>query len=366
MEYNRIQVDWVLSSYKGFQLIDKYLEGRIEEINFDPTFTPIIEALGFEERKVRTPKGKFDVMGWVLDLEEIGEFEELPLLQDDIVGEKGYDTSRFGGARGMSRRATEWLKVCKWEMPDFVKKSIDDLVFGYTRLNKRADKSKNFLITRVFTEGLKDELKPYWPWSPTIKGKPLYAVDHPYGDNNGTPIGTQSNKMTYVLNKQSLLHWIDMLRVMRDENGTRMGVPQRVTLVVPSKLARKARQTLSDWMNFVGDEALNSNVPNTFSWEGFQVKLVVLDTLGQPSSEYGTVGDDKQWFIIDAEKAREVGAFKFIYLYDKLISFWFDNKSKGTFYDVDVEYTADHYNYQVTVGSTGVDEVPEDWIPELN
>jgi len=140
---------------------------------------------------------------------------------------------------------------------------------------------------------------------------------------------------------------------MKDQNGTRMGVASEYTLLVPIALERTARETLANGMSFAGGtEASNSNVPNTFVWEGFRVKLEVLETLDQPS-QAGQIGDSTQWFLLDAMKSKELGAFKFLYLYDIIIEFYKDDSSKTVFYDIDLEFSADHFNYQVIVGSTG-------------
>jgi len=83
-----------LSSYDGFNLLTKEVKGRVDEISFDPTVDNIADALGFENVIVNDPKGTFDVFAGVLDLDEVDEFGNLPLIEDEIVGEKGYDTAR--------------------------------------------------------------------------------------------------------------------------------------------------------------------------------------------------------------------------------------------------------------------------------
>lgn len=357
---SRVKINGTLASTQGFQLLKKNLEGRTDEAKFDPTKDPILSALGFEVRRVRNPEGKFDILAGVLDLRSIDEFDSIPMIEDEIVGEKGYNTSRYGGKRGLSKRTVEWLKAATEEdreLPDFVISDIEELTRSTQRLSQRAMKTKNFAATRVLTEGLKTTLTSFGAGSPTLKGKALFATDHPYGDDGtGAPLGTQSNKMTKKLTKEYLLEAIDLHRAMRDETGTRMGVASTYTLVIPRELERTAREILSNGLSFAGGEAANTNIPNTFIWDGFRVELMVLDTLNQPSTEYGTIGDDKQWFLINSEMSREMGAMKFIYLYDDTIEFYKSDDSKAVYYDIDLEFTADHFNYQVIVGSTGLDD----------
>ena len=363
VEQSRIKFNWILSSYKGFQFLDKYLEGRLDEMKFDPTINPIMDGLGFESCRVKHPEGKFDVLAGVLDLEGVGEFDSLPLVEDEIIGKKGYNTERFGAKRGMSRRFTEWMKNAtgsETDIPEFIESDIKELTDSTVRLMKRAQKTKNFMATRLFTEGLKNNTTSFGPWSQTIKGKALFATDHPYGeDEAGAPLGTQSNKLTYEISKPAILEAIELLREMKDENGTTMGQASDYTIVVPTQLSRKIRETLSDGFNFVGAEAGNDSIPNTFDWDGYRITILELPTLNQPSKKYGRVGDEKQWFLIDTATAREVGAFKFIWLYDSIMEFYKDDDSKATFYDIDLEFTAEHFNYQCVVGSTGVDAHPD-------
>lgn len=349
-----IKIDGVLSSQDGFNLLTKEVKARVDEIKFDPTINENIAALGFDMFKVNDPKGTFDILAGVLDLDEVDEFGNLPLIEDEIVGEKGYDTVRRWGKRGMSRRTQKYLENAKAEdtqLPDFVIKDIDALTRDTERLVKRATKSKNFEMTRVLTEGLKTTVTAFGPGSAGLDGKPLFATDHPVSLSDPS-LGTQSNKITGVLNKANLLIAIDLLRAMKDQNGTRIGTPMGVTLAVPSELYRTALETVSGGFSFDGSaEAANTNVPNTFLWEGYKVKIVVLETLNQPTKK-GVVGDATQWFVLDEQRVRELEMFKFIYIYDNIIEFYMDPTSKVVFYDIDLEFSADHFNYLGAVGST--------------
>lgn len=358
---SRIKLNGELASYDGFELLKKAVNERLDQVEFDPTLSPIMKELGFEPQKVVDPKGVIDILGWVLDLEDVDEFGELPFVEDEIIGEKGYNTSRKWNKIGMSRRTTKWLQNAKsgdTTLPDFVIRDINRLTTSAERLLQRSDKSKNFLITKVLTEGFSVS-SAYWPGSKAYTGKALFATDHPYGDDGtGNPLGTNSNLSTYELSKPALLDMIEQLREMRDENGTRMNTASYVTLVIPRALERKAREVLADGMSFVSGEASNSNVPNTFSWNGYNVKLLILDTLDQPSVN-GRIGNSKQFFVIDTEMAKNTKAFKFLYLYDNIIEMYSSDNNKSSYIDIDVEMSADIFNYQVIVGSTGVDRHPD-------
>ena len=90
-----VKLSGVLSSYDGFKLLKKEVKGRVDEIEFDPTITEDIMGLGFESFQTNDPDGTFDVLSGVTDLDEVDEFGNLPLIEDEIVGEVGYNTTRF-------------------------------------------------------------------------------------------------------------------------------------------------------------------------------------------------------------------------------------------------------------------------------
>ena len=358
---SRIKLNGELASYDGFALLQKSIDERLDQVEFDPTLSPIMATLGFEPKKVYDPKGVIDILGWVMDLEDVDEFGELPFVEDEIIGEKGYNTSRKGWKIGLSRRTTKWLENAKagdTTLPDFVVRDINRLTTSAERLLQRSDKSKNFLITRTLTEGFTAS-SAFWPWSKAYTGEALFSDSHPFGDDGtGTALGTNDNLSTYALSKPALIEVIEQLRNQKDENGTRMNTADYVTLVIPRTLEKTARETLADGMSFVTGEASNSNVPNTFSWNGYNVELLILDTLDQPSIT-GQVGNATQWFVIDTKMARDTKAFKFLYLYDNIIEMYKDDTSKSSYIDIDIEMSADIFNYQVIVGSTGVDTHPD-------
>jgi hypothetical protein len=91
----------------------------------------------------------------VLDLEEVGELDELPMLGDEEGPTKGYELKRFGGKYALSRATVEWLKKAQSDstLPEDVKMEIQDISSKMVRLSTRNKKTKNFLVTRLFVEG---------------------------------------------------------------------------------------------------------------------------------------------------------------------------------------------------------------------
>lgn len=359
MAIERVKIDGDLMSYDGFQLLKKNILDRFEEMDLDPTTTPIAQSLGVSVEEVTHPEDVIDIMGGILDLAEMDEDGKFPLSEDEIIGKKGYSVKRYGERKTIGKMAYEWLvKATKNDktLPEYVIKDVNKLIKTTERLVRKAQKAKNFEISRVLTNGFTVSAK-YGAGSPAYDGKALFATDHPYGeDKAGQPIGTNSNKLTTELAHSSLLDAIELLRDIKDENGTRIGVPWKVTLVIPRKLERRAREILSNGINFIGGEASNENIPSVFSFEGYRVELLVLDTLDQPSKN-GTVGDDKQWFVINMEALADVEAFKLIYLYNDVVEMFYNKDTKKLTYDIDVSFGTDLFDYKCIVGSTGVDAV---------
>lgn len=350
-----INLTGLVTSNLAFDLLKKEVKSRTDEIKFDPTLDPILDKLGFTVDKVDDPKGTVDILAGILDLEKIGELDDIPLIEDEIVGELGYNTQRYGGKKGISRRTHKWLTNATEgdkQLPDFVKRDIKSLTMSAERLVKRAEKTKNFEITRVLTEGLTSEVSAFGAGAVLMDGEKLFSENHSVSLTDAS-LGVQPNKLDKALSTAALDEAFEMLRKMKDQNGTTMGVPIGGTLVIPSGLYKKAREILSGGLSFDGSEASNTNVDRVYDWEGYKLRLVVLNTLNQPSVEHGIIGDDKQWFLLDEERSRELGMLQFKYLYDNISDVEMDNASKVTFIDIDLEFTAQAYNYLGIIGSTG-------------
>jgi hypothetical protein len=53
---SRIKLNGELASYDGFALLQKSIDERLDQVEFDPTLSPIMASLGFEPKKVFDPK----------------------------------------------------------------------------------------------------------------------------------------------------------------------------------------------------------------------------------------------------------------------------------------------------------------------
>lgn len=345
----------LLTTAEGFKLIRSNIEKVVNELDLDPTLDGVAEALGFINTPVTRPDGKITSLKGVLDLEQIGELDEIPLLTDEEGPEKGYKLKRFAGKHAMSKEVVKWLEKAQSDstIPTEVKMEIKEIATKITRLSARAKKARNFLATQLLAKGFAVD-SAYGPGSATPYGQALFSATHPIGDTGET----QSNLVTGALSQVKLLEAIEALRNMKDGNGTKIGfAASSYTLVVSPAKEADARKILNDGSNFaaqVNDVEVNNDVTmSVFQWDGFKINLMVLPTLGQPSVS-GTVGTDDMWFVLNHELAAEIEAFRFIPLYEAEIDSYKDNNNKATYIDIDMSFTVDHYNPEVIVGSTGV------------
>lgn len=349
---------WILTTSEGFKLIRSNIEKVVDELNLDPTVDSIVEALGFVETKVTRPDGQITSLKGVLDLENIWELDELPLLADEEGPSKGYELKRYGGKHAMSKAVMKWLEKAQTSdtIPSEVKDEIEKIATKITRLSARAKKARNFLATRLFTEGFSVTASE-WPGSPTPYGQPLFSDVHPVW-TTGT---TQSNVMANgerLLTQVNLNTAIAKLRGMKDGNGTTVGFAARsYTLIVGPELEKTARTILNEMSGqaaMVNDVMVTNDVTvSIYQTDWFKINLMVLPTLGQPSVGW-TIGTGKEWFLLNHELASELEAFRFISLYEAEISSYTDDNNKATYIDVDSSFTCDFYNPEVIVGSTWI------------
>ncbi len=351
----RFSDNWLLTTVEGFKLIRSNILKVVDEMNIDPTLDGVAEALGFVNTPVDRPDWEITSLKGVLDLESIGELDEIPLLGDEEGPSKGFKTQRFAWAHTMSRAATEWLMkaTSASTLPTEVKMEIQKIANKMARLSARVKKARNFLATRVLIEGF-NNANAYGPGSSTPYGNPLFFNAHPVGETGEV----QSNIMEgtdRVLNQVNLEKAIEKARGMKDGNGTIVGfAASAYTLIVGPEGEANARKILNDGKEVasqVADVAISNDITvSIFQMNGFKVNLMVLPTLGQPSVK-GKVGSGNEWFLLNTELSRELEAFRFIPLYEAKIDSYEDKKNKATVIDIDTEFTMDFYNPEVIIGS---------------
>ena len=350
MTYNNNS--WVVTELVGKDILDVNIMKVIEEQVFFGWLKSVFDELWFVQEQVEIADGIFTSMLWTYGLEELGETEQIPLIGQHQWYEKGYKMKRYAGKVATTRAAEEWFK--KWlasdKMSPDVKIQLSKIISNVKRLVDASKVTKDEIATEVLTNWF-DATKSFYP-----DGQPLFSANHVIKYTGET----QSNLVTGALTEVKLLEAIQKLENMKDWLGRTMRSGTVYKLVVPKALRPLAIQVLNNSEHFAskiastGTEANNSVTVNLFAWNGYDVEIVVLESLNQPKGNGTKVGNATQWFVIDPVRAREMAWLKLLVLYYDMVNNYFDNETKVTYYDIDFSLCADFYNYEFIVWSTGV------------
>ena len=345
----------IYSENEGAKLLTNHVAEIISENVFAAGLDPVAEELGYEMVSVEKYDGEFTSMLGAVGLQEVGEFDELPIINKEQGYSKGYRLKRYGGAVAISKPLRKWIEANATNptVDPTIKSELNKLKNDVTELVDSVKITKNEVATEVFTKGFAIT-SDFWPWAPTPDGVALFSASHVIKSTGAT----QSNLVTGALSQANLEAAIELLRNMKNGRGRSMKRAKVYQLIVSRNLEKTARKILNDGSNFASSDAgvalSNSITENVFTWDGFRIELVVLDTLVQPKEDGTVVGTATQWFLMNRELARQLGAFKFLTLYSEEMDMYEDKKTKVLYLDVDLSFTCDAYNYECVVGSTGV------------
>lgn len=337
----------------------KLLRSEILEIMDENVYAsgtdPVADSLGFVVENVEIRDGKFTSMLGAQGLEEIGEMDEFPLANKEQGYEKGYKLARYARRVGASKPLTKWIMASQSsaKFDATVKTEIARLGSDVRELTEGVKITKNEIVTEVLTKGF-SVTAAYGPGSAHGDGQALFSAAHVIKSTGAT----QSNLQAGVLSQVTLLATLEKLRNMKNGRGRYMKRAMTYTLVVSLRQEELARKILNNGSNFAaavdGVATSNDVTLSVFQFEGFRVELMVLETLGQPKTDGTIVGTDTMWFVINKEAARSRRSFKYINLYNEEMDMWYDSNTKISYVDVDLSFTADAFDYEVIVGSTGV------------
>lgn len=344
----------IFTANEGAKLINSNILEIIDEQVFSAGLDPVADALGFTAENLEIRDGVYTSMLGVAGLEEIGEFDELPIINKEQGYEKGYKVKRFGWAVAISKELRKWIDASSTspKLDSTVKRELSKLKSDVTDLINSVKITKNELVSEVLTKGF-SVTAAYGAGSASPDGVALFSASHVIKSTGAT----QSNLVSGALSQVKLKEAIELLRNMKDGKGRKMKRAKTYQLIVPTELEATARGILNDGSMvaaYVNDvQANNDVVSSIFQWDGFRIELLVLETLNQPKADGSMVGSATVWFLLNREAARALKAFKYLNLYSEEIGMYEDPKTKVTFVDVDLSFTADAFNYECIVGSTG-------------
>lgn len=345
----------IYNQSEGWKLISPQILDIVDEQIYSAGLDPVMDQLGYEMETLEIPDGEFTSMLGVHELDELGEFDEYPIINKEQGFKKGYEVARRGGAIAISKPLRKWIETStsSAKLDPTVKSELSKLTRDVQRLINASKLTKNNSATEVLANGFVAN-KAHGAGSASPDGKALFATDHIIKSTGET----QSNLITGALTQAKLEEAIELLRNMKDGMGRKMRSASTYQLIVPRALEKLARKILNNGSKFAASdsdvETNNSITENIFAWDGFRVELVVLETLDQPKGDGTTIGTATNWFVMNRELAREMEAFKYLALYNDEMTMYVDDKTKVMYFDLDLSFTCDHYQPEIIVGSQGL------------
>ena len=326
--------------------------------------TGLPEKLGFVKTRALTPDQTFSLIIGAYELDLITEDQDIPTASFGKGKEKGFAIEQYGKKIGISKLFRKWLETAKTldGADSSVMKEYQRMTNDIVSLRRGAQKTKNRRCTEVLTQGWV-ATAANGAGSATMYGQPLFSASHPYG--NGANAGTFQNVLggSYGtldddLNATSLQAAIDLHKSgLRLQNGDRVEIPTKYTLVVSNKLATTARKILNTAGNQVGTFAAdgsNSSALNQFSFDGNKIEIVENPFFGYIREDGTTVGTETMWFLVNTEALEMAEALREITLYDVEATSYVNDSNNQMFVSVDMGMAFDHYGAEsFIVGSKG-------------
>jgi len=364
-----IKKSWLLSADESYKLIAPVIIELFDEIDMDPRVAEnVSEKLGFVPFEAITKDGQIQTQLGITWTPLVGEFDSFVLDEDKYGPKISYDVERVFPAEGMSSEAKKWIQRAS-QLNDVSQALKKDLANSISRMERRIKSIKlteNEYKTLVFTKGFDIE-NAYGYGSAVYDGKALFSTEHVItdtGDTYSNIIEDDDTSTNYgALTLSHLKKAVKRLREMKDGLGTRIKRPTSwiYDLVVSPELEETALDILSDKNGFSpytysGEAATNDNYGNVFMRDGFKVRLVVLETMNQPSTliEGETVGSSTMWFLINKEHAREREAFREVKFGDVEVEIFYDKNKRATFLTAEKFFGAQPLYPEVIVGSKGI------------
>jgi hypothetical protein len=124
-------------------------------------------------------------------------------------------------------------------------------------------------------------------------------------------------------------------------------------LCVAAEGEENAREILNNGSKFAAT-GTNANVENIFMYEGFRVKLEILEKLGDYDRNGTQIGTAVMWFVLNRPSLVEAKAAKMLRLTNATVDSYMNNETKQAVIDITEDFTVDHFGLEYfVVGSTG-------------
>lgn len=358
------------SADEAYKLVSEVVIELADEKMNDPRINENVAGkLGFVDFEVTTKNGIIKTKLGIEGATPVDEFDSFNVRKDKYGKDISYDVIRYFEGCGMSSEAKKWIEAAQKDnnIPQALRQDIAN------SLNKAEDRlyaisiAENEYLTKIITKGFDAPSATFWPGSPVYDGKRLFDKTHAIigtggtqsnvvTKNDGTPDATKYGKLNFT----NLLAAVDQIRMMKDGNGVRIRRADMYTLVVSPAQEKLATDILSNENGFMpytytGADAGNGNYDNVFTRGGFKVKLVVLDTIGQPDTEdpSAVVGSDTMWFVVNTEYNSVRKAMRKLTLGGLTPDMFEDEHTRAVWLTVEKHFGAQALYYEGIVGSKG-------------
>lgn len=346
----------VLYTDEVLSLMRPELEIALNEADLDPRVSgTVLDVLGFVQLPTRLPQGVVTSRGGVLALPEIDENGERPKMNYKNGDEKGYKVKMYGGSYSITKLATKTIRDSGLDMSLFdpsVQEQLSNLGNSVRELGMSAKMTREDEATKLLVKGF-GKTSSYGAGSPAPDGEALFSAAHKSGDNLMT--GAEA-----LFSQENLVKATKKLEDIKNDVGARYKIPGEFLLVTGVKQRESVFNALnnsSDYAASVADVQVQNGVTmNLFtSTEGYKVKHLILETIGQPDSKGEEIGNGLEWFVMDPERLRAAKALRLYTLWNPELDNYIDQKTKEFTIDIDLAFTVEHVKAEIgIVGSTGI------------
>lgn len=333
------------------ELIRPELEIAFDEADLDPRVEgSVLEALGFVTVETRLPQHIVTRIGAISALPKIDENGERPRQGYSTWDEKWYKVTQFGWSYWISKLAMKIIKDSGLDtslLHPTVATELSNLADNVKRLWMQAKITMVDEATKLLTSGF-SITSDYGPGSASPDGYALFSNSHASWDNLVTAVISSSNAQA------KLLEGINLLRNVKNDKWGIYKLPRMFTLVTWPSSEYVWRKALNNWEYYSSrqdDVALSNGVTvNVFtSIDWFKVALLVLESIGQPDSDWNAIWTWTESFLMDTERLRTSKALRLIKLYDVEVDDYIDQRTKEYVVDCDLAFTVEHFGAEIGI-----------------
>jgi len=336
----------------GSELMDPLVTETVDQRNISRKGKDARDVIGVVNKMPLNSNETFSSVNGVNELPTINEngtYEEMVMT---VWPEKWFKVISYGEKVTSSRIFGRWLATSKTlkGANDDMKAEFLNTASKTRNLLTAAEKIVDVQATKLLADGFSVSAA-YGPGSATPKWLSLFNASHTiYADG----LTTFSNLQTGALTATTLKAALQLHIAIRLENGDRVKQPRTewYTLLVSPAGEENAREILNNGSRFASD-GNNSSKENIFSFEGFRVKLEILEKLGDYDRSGTQIGTDAMWFVLNKPALVEAKAAKMIRLTNATVDSYMNNETKQSIIDVTEDFCVDHFWLEYfVVGST--------------